>query len=193
MDMARTTPLLNADDWARAGFEALVEHGLEGVAVERVAARLHATKGSFYWHFANRDGLVVAVLELWQAETEAIIALLDSTCDARERLRQLFAILQSEIRTDRAEIDLLGRRDNPLVAPVVAQVSQRRIDFLTATLRDAGLPPALARDNALHTYALWLGLLQLQQAMPSGMPTGAARKRFLHATSRLLEHLLDGN
>jgi len=192
MDMARTTPPLNADDWARAGLEALVDEGLDGVAVERVAARLHATKGSFYWHFANRDALVVAVLELWQAETESIIATLNSTRDARQRLSQLFEILQSEIRTNKAEIDLLGRRDNRLVAPIVAQVSQRRIEFVTATLRDSGLPPALARDNALHTYALWLGLLQLQQAMPAGMPTGAARKRFLHTTSRLLEHLLDG-
>jgi len=192
MDMARTTPPLNADDWARAGLEALVDEGLDGVAVERVAARLHATKGSFYWHFANRDALVVAVLELWQAETESIIATLNSTRDARQRLSQLFEILQSEIRTNKAEIDLLGRRDNRLVAPIVAQVSQRRIEFVTATLRDAGLPLALARDNALHTYALWLGLLQLQQAMPAEMPTGAARKRFLHTTSRLIEHLLDG-
>ena len=191
MDMAGTNPRLTAHDWARAGLEALEDEGLDGVAVERVAIRLSATKGSFYWHFANRDALVVAVLDLWRAETEGIIEALDSmTTDPRERLRRLFDLLQSDVPTNRAEIDLLGRRDNPLVAPVVERVSTRRIDYLTANLRDAGLPQLQARDNALHTYALWLGLLQLQQALPAGIPTGPARKRFMDTTSQLLEHLM---
>ncbi len=188
--MERANVRLTARDWSEAGFQGLLEEGLDGVAVERVAARLGATKGSFYWHFANRDALVATVLELWRAETEQIITKVDTEADPRQRMRALFALVVAEIPIDHAEIDLLGRTDHPLVARAVAQVSQRRIDYMTATLREAGLSPTAAADTAVHTYALWIGLLQLQRALPGTVPTGRARARFLRATGRLLEHSL---
>ena len=48
---------LTREDWARAGFLAFVEAGLDAVVVEQVARRIGATKGSFYWHFGGRDDL----------------------------------------------------------------------------------------------------------------------------------------
>ena len=43
---------------ARAAFRALARGGVEAIAVEPIAAELGTTKGSFYWHFKNRDSLV---------------------------------------------------------------------------------------------------------------------------------------
>ena len=40
--------------------------GLAAVAVEPLAARLGATKGSFYWHFRNRDAMLEAALQRWE-------------------------------------------------------------------------------------------------------------------------------
>ena len=45
---------LTAEDWARAALEAIAEDGVTAVAVEPLARSLGVTKGSFYWHFANR-------------------------------------------------------------------------------------------------------------------------------------------
>jgi len=188
--MTRASARLSAVDWVQAGFEALLEEGLAGVAVERVAARLTATKGSFYWHFANRDALVAAVLDQWRAETEEIIKMVDETPVPVQRMRRLFDLVIAEIPIAHAEIDLLGNTAHPLVARAVDQVSRRRIDYMTRTLRQAGLSPAAAADAAVHSYALWIGLLQLQLALPGTVPDGRARKRFQRATGALLEQML---
>src|SRR5919198_3781837 len=83
---------LTAQDWADAALTAMGEGGLAAVAVEPLAARLGATKGSFYWHFANRDALIEAALAQWEERfTAATIAALAGERDPRERLRKLFA------------------------------------------------------------------------------------------------------
>src|SRR4051812_38919077 len=91
--MARDS--LHPDDWARAALEAMAEGGgVAAVKVETLAPTLGATKGSFYWHFADRSALILAAVELWEeAETEAIIDSLADVDDPRERLRRLFSII----------------------------------------------------------------------------------------------------
>ena len=69
---------LGADDWIDAAMAVLAEDGVAAVAVEPLAARLGATKGSFYHHFPNRDALIAAALERWERR---------DTTDVRERLR----------------------------------------------------------------------------------------------------------
>src|SRR3546814_12122575 len=66
---------LTADCWAEAALDAIAGGGLDAVAVEPLARRLGVTKGSFYWHFANRDALLRAALQRWgQPETDDIVA-----------------------------------------------------------------------------------------------------------------------
>ena len=62
----RTPPRLSAADWIGAAMEAIVESGVRAVAVEPLAVRLGATKGSFYHHFPNRDALILAALAEWE-------------------------------------------------------------------------------------------------------------------------------
>jgi AcrR family transcriptional regulator len=119
---------LNAEDWSAAALSALGEKGLAGIAVEPLAARLRTTKGSFYWHFANRDALIAAALDLWErSHTEAIIAAVDRERDPALRLRSLFrSILStSATRGGNIEVNLLAVADHPLVAPVMARVVER--------------------------------------------------------------------
>ena len=54
--------------WLGAGLEALRKGGVSEVRVERLAAALGITKGSFYWHFRDRGELLEAVLEHWARE-----------------------------------------------------------------------------------------------------------------------------
>ena len=46
------------DDWVEAARSAMVEGGIDAVAVEPLARRLGVTKGSFYWHFKDRRALL---------------------------------------------------------------------------------------------------------------------------------------
>ena len=81
---------LTAADWTRAALSALARGGLPAVAVEPLAKELGATKGSFYWHFADRQALLEATLELWERrDTDQVIAAIDETQDVETRLRNL--------------------------------------------------------------------------------------------------------
>src|SRR5690348_1930338 len=80
---------LSPDDWARAALAAIAQGGVGAVAVETIATQLGATKGSFYWHFKNRDALIEAALALWeQRTTDAVIEELEREPDPAERLRR---------------------------------------------------------------------------------------------------------
>lgn len=167
---------LGADDWASAALSALGEVGLAGVAIEPLAARLGTTKGSFYWHFANRDALVAATLKLWErSHTEAIIAAVDREPDPARRLRALFrSISPSAARpTSRAadvEVNLLATADHPLVAPVMARVVERRLSYLREIFLELGLPADEASRRSLLAYASYLGTAQLSQRLPAALP-----------------------
>ena len=54
--------------WLSAGLEALRKGGVGAVRVERLAAGVGVTKGSFYHHFRDRNALLEAVLEYWSRE-----------------------------------------------------------------------------------------------------------------------------
>ena len=83
---------LSPDDWARAALGAIARGGVGAVAVETVAAELGATKGSFYWHFKNRDALIQAALDRWEhVGTEAVIGELEREPDPVRRLRKVLA------------------------------------------------------------------------------------------------------
>jgi AcrR family transcriptional regulator len=71
--------LLGREQWLTAAVAALIRGGLDAVAVEPLATSLGVTKGSFYWHFENRDALIAALVEQWEAVgTEQVIAELDA-------------------------------------------------------------------------------------------------------------------
>ena len=57
---------LGREDWVFAGAKALAEGGHKALRVERVARELSVTKGSFYWHFQDRDSWAEAVLAYWE-------------------------------------------------------------------------------------------------------------------------------
>src|SRR2546430_17000373 len=56
---------LDSQTWIAAAFDALAEGGIDTVRVEPLAKVLAITKGSFYWHFADRRALIDAMLASW--------------------------------------------------------------------------------------------------------------------------------
>lgn len=162
---------LSADDWATAALTAIGEGGLAALAVEPLAVRLGTTKGSFYWHFSNRQALIEAALRLWEeGHTEAIIAALDSEPDAEARLRKLFALVVGASRGDMIEVALLASADDPLVAPVMRRVTERRVQYVASQYEELGLVQAEARSWALLAVGVYLGHLQFAHAASGVLP-----------------------
>ena len=153
---------LSAQDWAQGALDLIAEQGVAAVAVEPLARRLGVTKGSFYWHFPSREALLKATLERWEdVEQEQVFGKLEAIPDPRDRLRALFQLVAHEMRPHIIYAELLKALDHPLVQPVMGRVSQRRLDYLNASFRQAGLGRDEARHRARLTYAAYVGFLQL--------------------------------
>lgn len=161
--------------------EALAAGGIAAVAVEPIAARLGATKGSFYWHFANRDALIEAALELHaRRSTDDVIAELEALGDPADRLTRLFDRVFRRADAGRAELALLSHADHPLVKPVLASITRRRVDYLTQLYRELGIAGDAARHHAVLAYTAYTGLLQAQRAAGGRLfDTAAARAGYV--------------
>ena len=169
---------MGPQDWTAAALDALAQGGLAAVAVEPLAKALKTTKGSFYWHFADRNALLAATLELWERrDTEQVIAGLDETRDPLSRLRRLLRLAFSTVGDGTAgavELALQASTSQPLVAQVLDRVTTRRLQVLTKLYVELGLTPARARDRALLAYTAYLGHAQIAHATPALLPHGRA-------------------
>ncbi len=160
---------LSAQDWELAALAAIAEQGVGALSVEALARQLGVTKGSFYWHFRTREALLNAALARWEQYGEAeIIQPIEQMPDPRERLPELFRRVAHELQTHRVYAALLKALDHPQVVQVIARVSRRRMEFLTAIYREAGLSTSEALNRARLTYAAYVGFLQLNFTL--GLP-----------------------
>ncbi len=159
------TARFTREDWAAAALAVLAESGPAAVAVEPVAARLGASKSSFYWLFANRQALLEAALLRWeQLQTEAVIPGLAAIADPAERLRLLASAAFAATGTADLALRLLTDADDPLIGPVVERVTRRRLTVIEAAFAELGRPPAQAGHCASALYAAYLGTAALRRA-----------------------------
>lgn len=179
---------LSAEDWAQAALDLIAEQGVSAVAVEPLARRLGVTKGSFYWHFPSRDALLQAALERWEVgEQENIFGSLEKVADPRERLRALFQLVGHEVKPHIIYSELLKALDHPAVQPVIDRISQRRLDYLVAMFRQAGLQRTDATHRARLAYAAYVGFLQLSLQLQQPRMTSEEFEAYLeHVISTLI-------
>lgn len=169
---------LTPNDWTRAALAAIARGGVAAVAVETVAAELGATKGSFYWHFKNRDALILAALERWeQRGTEAVIDELEQEPDPAKRLKRIIAAAFELGPTDRAEIALLANPDHPAALRAVRRVVERRITYIAKQLEKLGWEAGEALDRAVLLYYVYVGYLQMTHVAPDVIDDDVRRRQ----------------
>src|SRR5215813_378547 len=109
------TARLTRDDWAAAA-----------LAVEPVAARLGASKSSFYWLFENRKALLEAALQRWERQqTDAVLPRLAAIADPAQRLRTLARSAFAAAESAEESLRLLTESADPIVRTVVERVTRR--------------------------------------------------------------------
>jgi AcrR family transcriptional regulator len=175
----QTRPRLSRQSWVQAALDAIAEGGLAAVTVVPLAKQMGATKGSFYWHFTNREALVQAALADWEhSHTAAVIAEIEaSSDDPLQQLRLLFKRVTALAARDRIELALLATADHPTVEPVLDRVTRRRIEFVAGRFQRLGFSRAQAKRRALLAYSAYLGHAQLVHATPQLLPRAQAVKR----------------
>lgn len=164
---------LTAEAWASAALDALAGGGLDAVAVEPLARRLNVTKGSFYWHFPNREALIKAALELWeQRETVDVVSGLDRERDPYQRIVNLFKRANSSHKAGRLYLALAAASDDVRVNEVVQRVSARRLAYLEKCYRALGMEAGEAPLWATFAYATFIGNQQVHRDTPHTFPAG---------------------
>jgi AcrR family transcriptional regulator len=160
---------LGRNEWIDAGLKALAHGGVDAVRIERLADRLGVTKGSFYWHFKDRNALLLALLEAWQARaTGAIIDAVEAKGgDARTRLTNLLTIVgDTDGRLDR-EVRGWAAQDKTARA-VIVSVDRRRLDYLVTLFAEIGFAPAEALARARLVYHALIGQFMMGEAVAKG-------------------------
>ena len=155
----RTSERKSREAWLGVAVEALGEGGVDAVRVEPLARRLGVTKGSFYWHFADRDALLQALLDGWEQQgTEAIIEELERAGgDASQRAYRLWAMTVGDPGlTAELAIRDWARRDET-VAARVRRVDDRRIGYLRGLMVELGFPDDEIEARAMLMYSLLIG------------------------------------
>jgi AcrR family transcriptional regulator len=181
--IATTETRLSKEDWEGAALDAMAESGLAGVAVEPLARHLGVTKGSFYWHFADRDALLAAALAHWEkGYTDDVIGGVEGVRDPRERLARLVGRVLGGGQSDRIHI-ALANAQHPLVRETLARVTRRRLEYLESCYVGLGQSRREAKRSALLAYAVYVGLVHLRLEAPGEIP---ARDELSAFVDRLL-------
>jgi CubicO group peptidase (beta-lactamase class C family) len=94
---------LSREDWLRAGRRALLAGGHERVRVETLARELGVTKGSFYWHFADRADLLEALLVEWEEETSLLTNALRTAAPRAELPVIMAELSRRNVASERGE------------------------------------------------------------------------------------------
>ncbi|MFT4045734.1 MAG: TetR/AcrR family transcriptional regulator [Solimonas sp.] len=178
---------LTAEAWTEAALEAIATSGFDAVGVEPLARRLGVTKGSFYWHFENRDALLRAALERWEkAETDDIVARIGPEPDPYQRIVKLFKAANASYRAGRLYLAIAAAEDKPMVQGFVRRVSQRRMEYLYECYRALGFGETAAAHWARFAYATFMGNLQIGRDTPEMMPSGADFSEYVKLMIKVL-------
>lgn len=169
---------LDRERWTDAALLAIGRGGTPAVNVAALAKSLGATKGSFYWHFRDREELIAEALAAWEREgTDAAIEALSGVADGAERLRLVMEFALDPRDEQRGPLDtaLFASRD-PVAGPVVTRVWQKRMAFLERCFRDLGHPRGEARHRARLAFGAYLTWLH-ELALPAAAVPGARERR----------------
>jgi AcrR family transcriptional regulator len=158
-----TRPQLDPECWIEVAIDVLAKEGVTGLRVEVLAKRCGVTKGSFYWHFKDRQALLDAVLEHWKAGRIRDIEKTTSVVPGGERDQLLFAIeLYGASRNRKGmSIELAVRdwaRHDPQAAAFVEMVDLYRLECTRKLFVAAGMSDAEAKSRSLLLYACVFGL-----------------------------------
>ena len=144
--------------WLDAALKALASGGIDKVRVESLAKNLGVTKGSFYWHFKDREQFLDDLLNFWvEQSTQTVIANPNYPTDSRARVR---AVAEDIVRRDLGGMDPHIRswtQYDKRRTKVVAMIDKKRFEFLRDLFAAAGFSTSGARLRAQSLYRYVLG------------------------------------
>ncbi|MHA1517587.1 MAG: TetR/AcrR family transcriptional regulator [Alphaproteobacteria bacterium] len=142
---------LSRDEWLARAFDILALEGQGKLRIDSICKALGVTKGSFYWHFKDRDDFVRSVVEFWsEAFTDPVVQEISQMGgSARDRLKTLMLIVTERgfARYD-VSIRAWAAQDPELVAGIVKTVDKRHLAFTGSLFEEMGFDKENAEMRA---------------------------------------------
>ena len=131
---------LSREEWLKLALEEVSKKGGAKLRIDKLAASLGVTKGSFYWHFKDREDFVQSLLEFWAEFTnDKVIERAEQIGgDARKRL---WSIMQIIFTKGLGESELAMRAwaaEEPSIAIIVQEVEVQRMDYVQGLFAEMG-------------------------------------------------------
>ncbi len=186
-DAARAS--LTPEAWIDAATEVLVDQGIDHVRVDVLATQLGVTRGSFYWHFRDREDLLRRVLQAWRDRaTVSLTRRLESDrSDPHEQLRNAASLpFRGRAAAKAARIELAirawARRDD-MAREAVDEADAARLAHHERIFTALGFPPEEARGRAflMYGYEVAESLLHRQGSATDRETRRAFVERFIQA------------
>ena len=161
---------LSREDWIEAARAELIARGISAVKVARLARHLRVTRGSFYWHFANHQELLRALLQLWEYSNtrpfEEALGREGSHLGYQEFINIVNLFIEEN--TYSPAFDTAVRdwaRTSKAAAAAVRRVDARRIDILHRVFTDFGYgePEALVRARITYFHQVGYYAIEMHE------------------------------
>ncbi len=152
-------------DWLRRALQLFVAEGIDAVRITRLADDLQVTRGSFYWHFDNREDLIDALVDFWHRKnTPAITTAVDRTDSLEQGIFNFFELCIDAERFD-PRLDLALRewaRRSARIRERVDQADAERIEALRRFFATHDYAPTDALIRARVLYFSQIGFYALE-------------------------------
>jgi len=156
-DAAR--PSLTPESWIEAATEVLVDQGIDHVRVDVLANQLGVTRGSFYWHFRDREDLLRRVLQAWRerATEQLTRRLATARSDPHEQLHDVISLpFRGRAAARAARIELAIRawaRRDAMARQAVDEADASRLGYHEQVFAALGFAADEARQRAFILYS----------------------------------------
>jgi AcrR family transcriptional regulator len=126
----------------------IAENGIDALRIDDVCESVGVTKGSLYWHFQDREGLIRAAMfeqlrRLTKSQFESVDDAIDNASSREEYLLKVAGSLvdpfdsrEAEARWQRWEMLATSRRD-PELKKLMAELQQHHQRYLTGIINKA--------------------------------------------------------
>lgn len=150
---------MTREGWVEAATQVLVDQGIDHVRVDVLAQQLGITRGSFYWHFRDREDLLRAVLLAWaeRATAQLTARLENARGDPMLQLRDVISLPhrgRAAVRAARIELAIRAwaRRDE-MARKVLDDADASRLRYHQQIFEALGFAAAEARLRAFVIYS----------------------------------------
>lgn len=154
------------EGWLEAGYQALIESGVDAVKIQPLARGLNLSRTSFYWFFETRDALLSALADMWDGRTTRPLVAATreyAETETEAMLNVIGCFLKPETFDARLEFAIRGwGLNDPAIMNRIARADTERLGALATMLHRWGHSLQDADVRARTIYLVQIGYISMR-------------------------------